>query len=58
MGYYDFNESFWSPSEVCAPVKQETRESSSSKFGKFIDNIFTGCVNGCKGIRRAIFTDD
>lgn len=51
MSYYDFNEHFWSPSEVCAPVKPEIKENFLLKFSRTFKKIFIGFMNSYKSIR-------
>jgi hypothetical protein len=42
MGYYDFNDHFWSPLEVCAQAPK--KQSSEKKFNvtNLVQTIFSG----------------
>ncbi len=48
MSYYDFNDSFWSPQEVCGKCKLEVQEEDKSfwetRFIKLIKQFFSHSI--------------
>lgn len=40
MGYYDFNDHFWSPREVCAQAPQKQPQTERFGFLKLMSLIF------------------
>jgi hypothetical protein len=40
MGYYDFDDHFWSPREVCTQVPAKVEQAQSSRAPKLLRTIF------------------
>ncbi len=40
MGYYDFDDHFWSPREVCAQVPKKEPQERKFKVTKLVQTIF------------------
>lgn len=40
MGYYDFDDHFWSPQEVCAQTPTKVNQEPSLRVPKLLETIF------------------
>ncbi len=53
MGYYDFNDHFWSPAEVCAIApKAETQKRLWS--GQRLNMLFRKVFSRCDQVRHSV----
>jgi hypothetical protein len=50
MSYYDFDDHFWQPCEVCAPPEKEVKQKGRKRSWLGVTNVFCGLW--CKGIVR------
>lgn len=54
MSYYDFNEHFWSPEEVCGQAISNDRNLKTGRILR-ISRIFVACYLSASKIARKIF---
>lgn len=58
MGYYDFNDHFWSPLEVCAQAPKKEHQERKIKVTKIMQVLFSAMAhpspNGVKKVNGII----
>ncbi len=54
MGYYDFDEHFWSPQEVCGQTRESLDENRFSFIKKILEPILTAWGGNKDGINTLV----
>ena len=54
MGYYDFDEHFWSPQEVCGQIRESLDENRFSFIKKILEPILTARGGNKDGINTLV----